>query len=513
MRPSDFGLSSARFSSFYPEQEKMILSILSSSARFILLKAPTGSGKTVINWCSAKLLSNITNRFMYLVSTRELQSQLLRDTHSSGMYDLRGHSNYSCADRNADDEFSCSDRVDCQYRDAVRESLFSSSIETNYSHWFVPALNDDIQRFGSFDCLICDEMHLINDRICQTAGFSVSETLLKQLGIVMSWSADFKSWTIQDFQRVAQEIREEVLKRIKSKHSEQTPNYRKLMKLLESLQRFIKDSGSNTEWAVDIEPRNVLSFSPVWAAHYAERFLYRGIKKVVLSSATAKESDLKRIGIPVNESEVFEMPSSFDPKRGPIIFISKEPQVRIDNKIDEPRKRMIINRIDQLLEFHFDRGDKGIIQCTSYDWMIYLIKHSKLTNKIIGHQRGESRDAVSRYRNSKIPLALASPSIKEGVDFANETCRFIIVLKVPFLNLHVKPNLSQARVKSDKKYMLDETARSFEQQIGRGRRNQKDYCVIYVMDAHITWFIEQADLSKHTKAAYRKSMAPVALDF
>lgn len=513
MKPSDFDLSPVRFPSFFAGQEKIIFSILASSARFILLKAPTGSGKTVINWCAAKLLSD---RFMYLVSTRELQSQLLRDTQSSGMFDLRGHSNYSCAGRNSDDEFTCSDRGECQYRDAVRESLLFSSIETNYSHWFVPALEDP-QRFGDFDCLICDEMHLINDRLCQTVGFSISPAVLKALNVDYTFDATItKSWKIADFRDAAHTINELVSREIRTRDIDnperQTPRYAKLTKLSQSLRRFIRDS-ETTEWAVDIEPKNTLTFSPVWSANYAERYLYRGIKKVILSSATAKESDLKRIGISSSDAEVFEMPSTFDPKRGPIVFVSKAPWVQVDNKIDEPRKRMIVNRIDQLLEFHFARSDKGIIQCTSYEWMLYLRKHSKLANKIIAHQRGESREAVLRYRKAKMAVALASPSIKEGVDFANELCRFIIVPKVPFLNLHAKPNLSQARVKSDSKYMLDETGRTFEQLIGRGRRNTKDYCVIYVMDAHVIWFVEQADLSKHVKAAFRKSLTPMELNF
>lgn len=449
---------------------------------------------------------------MYLVSTRELQSQLLRDTHESGMFDLRGHSNYSCAGRNADDEFSCSDRSECQYRDAVRESFSYNAIETNYSHWFVPAISGDPQRFGKFDCLVCDEMHLINDRLCSALNFTFSELSLKSLGIDAEITHP-QSWKMSDFRDKCEEIRREALKRTTERNAEQKLSYHRLSKLVESLGRFIRDSDANTEWAVDIEPRNVLSFSPVWASHYAERFLFRGIQKVILSSATAKASDLTRIGINKKDAEILEMPSTFDPKRGPIVFISKEPRIRIDNKIDEPRKRMVVNRIDQLLEFHFDRKEKGIIQCTSYDWMNYLVRYSRFANRIISHQKGHSREAVLRYRSSKIGIALASPSIKEGVDFANEACRFIIVIKMPFLNLHAKPKLSRARVKSDPRYMLDETARSFEQQIGRGRRNVKDYCVNYIMDAHAVWFINDADLPAHVKAAFKMRTTPLALHF
>jgi len=510
MKPSDFGLLSARFPSFYSGQEKIILDVLSSTARFILLKAPTGSGKTVINWCCGKLHGD---RFMYLVSTRELQSQLLRDTRDCGMYDLRGHSNYACAGRDADDEFSCSDKKDCQYRDAVKESLSSSCVETNYAHWFVPALEDP-NRFGKFACLICDEMHLINDRLCQAVGFSLSEHNMRALGMSKDFKIDLrKTLTLKDYQETAVNVRQSLLDLARKDRNDQMPRYRKALRLIHALGRFIKDSDGATEWSVDIESSNVLTFSPVWGSYYAEKFLYREIKKVILSSATAKESDLKRIGISHIDAEVFEMPSTFDPKRGPIVFISKEPKIRIDNKIDEPRKRMIVNRVDNLLQFHFDRGEKGIIQCTSYEWMNYLVRFSKVANRIISHQKGHSRDGVNRYRKSTIPLALASPSIKEGVDFANETCRFIIVLKVPFLNLHAKPNLMQARVNSDKRYMLDETSRSFEQQIGRGRRNKDDYCVIYVLDAHWLWFKEEAEFGAHIKESFRQSASPVGLNF
>jgi len=86
----------AKFTEFRPAQLQALSKIETSNKRFIMLQAPTGSGKSLIIAAVQKLLKT---RFLYTCTTKQLQAQFVDDfSHSlSGKryaVELKGRANY-----------------------------------------------------------------------------------------------------------------------------------------------------------------------------------------------------------------------------------------------------------------------------------------------------------------------------------------------------------------------------------------------------------------------------------
>jgi hypothetical protein len=93
--PASLGLS-AKFTDFRPAQLQALERIKNSKKRFILLQAPTGSGKSLIVAAAQRLLQT---RFLYTCTTKQLQAQFVDDfgydlEEKEYTVELKGRANY-----------------------------------------------------------------------------------------------------------------------------------------------------------------------------------------------------------------------------------------------------------------------------------------------------------------------------------------------------------------------------------------------------------------------------------
>ena len=80
----------SNFKTFREGQEDIITQVLSSDAKYNIISAPTGVGKTIIGM----MLSSHRQPSVYTVSTKMLQDQILADFPEAVI--LKGRSNYPC---------------------------------------------------------------------------------------------------------------------------------------------------------------------------------------------------------------------------------------------------------------------------------------------------------------------------------------------------------------------------------------------------------------------------------
>src|SRR3990172_9926072 len=80
----------SNFKTFREGQEDIITQVLSSDAKYNIISAPTGIGKTIIGM----MLSSHRQPSVYTVSTKMLQDQILADFPEAII--LKGRSNYPC---------------------------------------------------------------------------------------------------------------------------------------------------------------------------------------------------------------------------------------------------------------------------------------------------------------------------------------------------------------------------------------------------------------------------------
>lgn len=119
----------------------------------------------------------------------------------------------------------------------------------------------------------------------------------------------------------------------------------------------------------------------------------------------------------------------------------------------------------------------------------------------MGHDAKSRVDTLNAFKASKGPMVLVSPSMTEGVDLAEDLCRFTITAKLPF------PNKGDERVARRMKVVKDDvsgawvtnargndwymwvTACTLVQSVGRGMRSAEDQQVCYIIDRAASWFL------------------------
>lgn len=511
--PSDLGLP-PRFTKYRRGQDTISLDLAASESRFLPLCASTGSGKSIINLSVSRLLSA---RTLFLVSTKALQSQLLADFQSIGLYGIEGHTNYSCAETRYDDsgdllDLECYGRRsggDCLYYQAVDHALKSDMVVTNYAHWVTLAKSEDADRLGKFDLIVLDEAHSVLDLLTDLLSVKLLhrtiETLLdRELpsatdSIEPIWVM-WLSAAVSKARTVYNDLRRTYASR-GDKSDSANRELARLTKLGKDLARLHQEvSRTPSNWVVESIPRGV-RLSPVWPGVYAESYLYRGIPRVLLTSATLTKTAVKYLGIRPSTYDYHELASTFDPSRRPVIYV---PTTRVDHRMNEGQTRVWLNRIDSIIDGRLDR--KGILHSRSYRRAHEIAtrsRHQGADGLLLTHTSESTRQVIQQFKSSDPPSVLISPAVDTGHDFPGLECSYQIISKLPFLD--TRSPITKARVDSDKSYSSYVTAQSIIQMAGRGMRSADDLSENLVIDDHWAWFRGRADFPRWFRQSFKQS--------
>lgn len=524
MNPSDLGLP-PKFKSFRRGQLDAILDIAASEKRFTLLSSPTGSGKSLI---AASISRLITGRTLYLTSTKGLQAQVINDFTSIGAKDIRGQNNYKCLAVEPDGELAAFGSPNtgchegpcheggkdicvlhergCTYYDAVRVAAKAPLVITNYRYWMTINRFSDPDTIGQFDLLVLDEAHNAPDELADFCTVNLDRTDVREmLGMALPSIEDGdEAWI--DWASVA--LKTARVRYAKARQELNSPGHdrrtalsalRRLTKMGRDLKELSKahswrDSepaspdvyipGTRVDWVPEHTSHGI-KFSPIWAHAYAEEYLFKGIKKIVLVSATLQPRVATYLGISPNVSEFREHASTFDPKKRPFVWV---PTTRVDRAMTDGQVRVWVNKMDAIIAKR--QNVKGIIHSRSYDRAAEIMRRSKHKDILLTHTKLNTREIVEKFKRAKAPCVLVSPSVGTGYDFPYDECRYQIIAKVPFVDM--RSEVLKARVKSDKRYSNYLTALELIQQTGRGMRAEDDSCETFVLDDHIEWFMAAA---------------------
>lgn len=532
MTPADLGFP-AKFADWRRNQEALILDAAGSSRRFTLINAPTGAGKSATN-IALHVLSG--GRTLVLTRTKGLSDQLFVDFEPMGLVDMRGLSNYRCVavDRGGElEEFgapgsitTCADgpcrvgvecslrKGGCHYYDAVRHASEQPIVSSNYAYWMAINRFAEPGTLGEFDLLVLDEAHAAPDLLAEFCAVEIDRADVRaffdlrmpdatdDMGVWIEWAgAAYKA-----AQSRWREIRLELENTRGSGRRKLARQMRDVATLGAGLSEIagaakwrrtnasnvdVFVAGAQTDWIKQPTPTGV-RFMPVWGHAYAERYLFQGIKRVVLSSATLHQSDARDLGIPANAYDWFEVPSTFAPARRRLTYV---PTTNVDSKMNEGQTRIWLNRIDQIVGARLDRC--GIIHTKSYERARLVMERSAHRAIMLSHTTGTTRDVVEIFKqhaHARQPRILVSPSMAEGYDFPDDECRYQILAKTPFTD--GRDPIAAARKAADKTYLNRLAARELIQQVGRGTRSETDWCENFIIDDHIAWFWKAARRDK-----------------
>ncbi len=515
MKPTSLNLP-PKFKSYRRDQFEAAVDIAATDKRFAFLNAPTGKGKSLIYMTAAKLLGG---RVLVLVGTKGLQDQLTNDFAECGMFDMRGQGNYRCIaldDELADygmagagcDKGPCKVGIKCDLRDngclyfdAQANAKTASMVVTNYAYWLsLGRYSRNPNALGEFDLVVMDEAHSAPDWLAQFCTVDLHEIeIYKVLGVQMltlghsiskwaKWAKDALDTVSQKSSLVQQSV---------GNRREKTRQLLRLKIIESNLKALSKatDDG-DTQWVMEQSPKGVL-FSPVWASGYAEDYLFRGAKRIVLSSATLDSKVGKYLGIKAKDIQTCEMQSDFPKYRRPIIYVPTV-RMRARDKMMEGEVRQWLNRIDRIVEGRLDR--KGIIHTISYARAKEIMERSKYSQHMVSHRPRDVQRVIREFKRAKAPRILVSPVLAEGFDFPGLECSYQIIAKLPFMDM--RSPLMKARKASDKGYSDYLTAQALIQTSGRPMRSKTDSAETFIIDDHWKWLRKKKLFPKWFREAW-----------
>lgn len=519
MQPSDLNLPS-KFVEYRPGQVDALLALTTSEFRFSSLSANTGAGKSLIYMSLARMLSG---RALVLTGTKGLQQQLVRDFGEMGLVDVRGRGNYRCpeyggCDKPAELECVCSltETGDCSYQQAVTRARESNLVVTNFAYWMSMVRYGDASALGAFDLLIIDEAHTTPDWLTSFCTVTIDRDDIKKTGFSTPWPKEDDAitvWSIvlRDYATVLRDYAATCDD--KRERAADTTRAKEIIEVCDDIDEWaneciVNDDPPPCNWIVEKSANyTVTSLTPVWAHKYAERYLYRGIPRVVLSSATLSPQTATYLGIPATESDYHETDSGFSPTRRPFIYM---PTTRVDYRMTSGQTQLLVNRMDSIIEGRLDR--RGIVQARSYARAREVAERSRHQSVILTHDSRNTREVIAEYLRTP-GAVLISPAVEEGWDFPYDACRYQIILKVPFVDGRQKS--IKARSKLDPTYTDYLAVQSLVQQYGRSMRAADDAAEVFILDDHWAWFSRKADFPRWFKRAWSRATSiptPMTID-
>jgi len=470
--------------------------------RFVVIEAPTGSGKSAIGVTLARDAGSA-----YLLTAQKLlQEQYLRDFPDLAL--MKGRANYRClvapthaaaAPCIAGRKFPECD--DCPYFLAKDAAMAADNALMNYAY-YLAELNYS-GGFGKRELLVLDEAHNAEAALMGFVEVTLSDVQLRRVGIPERIPSAFDDLEFFDF---AEDLMPLLRGRSRELEGELKKNKLPADVALESLahkqwldNQFARlelltysREEENVEWVVERTAGadgQRLTFKPVKVSAFAEPLLFGFGERVLMLSATILDPPtyLRSLGVHPDEAEVIAVASEFPPENRPIY---PRPTARLTRHYLERDLPKLVAEITELLESHPD--DKGIIHAHTYKIAAYIARSlpKRHQARLVTHYSAEGRDdALEKHVRSRRPTVLLTPSMTEGIDLAGDLSRWQVICKLPYPYLG-DPQIAR-RKELDPTWYDWRTCLTVVQAYGRSVRSAEDFAVTYVLDADFPNFVKR----------------------
>ena len=502
-----------------------LANVLDDERKFIIICAPTGSGKSMIAKTLCNTSSYPTVEFqrdcmsgaMYdpnrvslethyqrsgcavLTCTKSLQDQYV--TEFTDGKALKGMVNYPCA-VNEDHTYQdgickfvsgqkkiCMKEGQCAYinqralTDCNRSQFFNYSVfmqrspKVKHKDFIVCDEASELETIlvGEYTVAISIEpfMNLVN--------VEIPPTPLKKAprGEYLNWIDECKEICEQQI-AILENNWSEAQKGNKKKKKipyQELNRHRKLSEYALKL-KTLSETWWETEYLIENED-DILVFKPYNVDKLADRFLFSYGHKVVLMSATIidHENFAKTLGIKPNDYHYIEAPSMFDPAKAPIKKVG-------DFGITYANKREtlpVVSAIAQkLCEVH--SGEKGIIHSHSMEILEYVRRAMGGDKRFLYREDDRTNeDLIKQHKLSTKDTVLVSPSMTHGVDLKGDLGKFQLIMKAPFSPMG--DNRIKRKMKEDPQWYTNMMLSTLVQACGRCNRTAADESVTYILDA------------------------------
>ncbi len=540
---------------------------LKTDKKFLLLRAPTGSGKSAIALAAALSFKSRGVGTHLLISRRFLQQQYLDEFSRLGLANLWGKANYPCtrADVMGASPRTCTDCFATREKSPQRYiKLFCSSKSYGDLCPYIVAKNSaadatiTMNNYESFlahthysgllkkrGLMIVDEAHALEDRLATFASVSISEkTLLDSEALATIPEADsgepYATWLysviarkldsqITSYARAAGVSEAEASKLAvelmqldiaPSRTKSRTPSAKDslmacldLKSRLERVAGLIANNPDNWVCYKHLTPRGKVSsveFKPVLLGGLSHRYLFDQADKVILISATLNSGPFLR-GLGIRKSDVasyIDVASTFPLENRPIIVQYCGSMSYANKAATLPR---IADKVDHIVGT-WHPSQKGCVHTHSFSHTRALkeLLPERTASRIIWHtQSSQSIESLLKEFYTSENMWIASPSCSEGLDGKGDRIRAQIIIKAPYGMVKDPRVAARLGMPDGRTWYSIDAQNTLLQAYGRGTRSQSDWSVTYVLDSSISDLVlrNRKHLPKWFLATWAKSDA------
>jgi Rad3-related DNA helicase len=524
------------FDEFRPGQKECIEAILNafnSGKKFVILEAPTGSGKSVIGMTIAKFFEDA----YYLTIQKILQDQLTKDFSSGTTKSLKGRNAYKCnywetymeKYKNDKDKMAqmkqdskdpiigktmnnpylnasegvcllkerrsksslCFPRGDsnltastCPYWKAVGEAVQSQTCIMNFHSFLYQTAVAD--RFNPRKLMIIDEAHNTEPQLMDFVSLTLTDRAWRKEGIKLPKYDTAEEYAAY-FDKIKLHEKIEDIIRL----SNFTRDFRKAddwKKVLLQYRIFL-DSVATGDWIPKWEnkgPWNKVTLKPVFVDKHAGRYLFSFGEHVLMMSATVLQPKViyESLGIDPSDAYAYRMKNRFPLENRPIYF---QPAGSMSYKNKANTLPRMLESIELIAKDYEDK--KGIIHTHNFEIARYVMLNSssKLKKRLLFQENYHTKDDMLRDHAERKNSIIIAPAMHEGLDLKGDLSRFQVVCKVPYPAFQDNEQL-KIRMQLSQDYYNWLTALKLVQSYGRSIRDIEDWADTFVLDQDFSSF-------------------------
>jgi Rad3-related DNA helicase len=514
---SFFPLEKAR-----PSQEKVILEtdkVFRQGKRFVILRAPVGSGKSAIAMTFARAFQS-----SHVITPRKSLQDQYYDDFKDDIVLMKGRSSYPCTIHDTParykkvikaisqgqvkaptrEEDHCGDGP-CKSSEAVWKACingngpcpYTVAIETAQKHHtivhnihsFIFQTNFS-SKFERRSLMIVDEAHDLEGVI---RGFITKKFTV---GTVLS-PADVEGFETLDAwcdfflgdRFIPEESEFEKAQKLQNPEFQTSKDdYITRVETLRMNSEYYEKAFSVKQNRVFSGSREVgtsFEFIPHSISNAAHHYMFDYADRIILMSGTIYDHAqyCRSLGINPADAVSIEISSSFPVQNRPI-YLKPEYQVNTSFATWKDNFQDMIKIIDRIQGIFKDV--KGLIHAPSYETAGEIVSFAA-GNRMVTHGKHDFQEKLEAFYASDLPLIFVSPVCSQGVDFKNDRARFQIIVRVPYLNTS-DPFVSYMMQNNFDWYNYQALV-VFGQQTGRVNRNESDFGATFLLDERFHRFL------------------------
>ena len=544
-------LSNLQFTLRKEQQEAIDLilkNIEDNGIENIILDAPTGSGKSIIAmYISNYLFEKYQKSGYILTSNLALQDQYESDFYrfnQNNFISLKGYQNYTCSvsgtsvkdgfcrsydlPMNQVKKLDCYDS--CSYYKRRSGAINSPTALLNYQYWLVQKNYVQIKfGFSSFkrrDFIIFDEAHnidmILHNHFVSYLNKDLDNDLRKLYSIFTKYKINhsthfftsdynylrFNNSTSDHVKKLNQiyakfkdirvhcnEVKDEYYKTVNLSNPNMSPTMIEEVALINSVYDCICKIEDFLSYIVDVNKlqdivitknEDSIHYNSVDSRKYFSLFFHRHCPSIKIFMSATWGSNfgfiMKNYSLDPDKTKVIRVDPNWNFDKSPIYFLKKSGEMTYKKKQYSINTNLSI--LEKIIENH--KEENGIIHTVNYEISSLIKDRIRDPRLIYYHGSKEKEQAIDKFLNNG--GILVGPSHFEGMNFENDTSRFQVIMKVPYMTL--ADSFVSEKSKRNPMWYNWKTFLTLLQSVGRSVRNDKDWCKTYIIDGSFERFFD-----------------------